>query len=99
MPLAHMEGAGELLPCEWVIYAPIFRGMQTRAHILVQIEAFLRQAGISEREFGLRAVNDHKFVPRLRAGRATLGRIERAEAFMRDWPSAATVVHPDQEAA
>lgn len=68
--------------------------MDTRSNLLARISAFLNRTGLSGREFGLRAVNDHKFIPRLKAGHVTLGRIERAEAFMRDWSPAT-----EQEAA
>lgn len=58
---------------------------KTREHILARIDAFLDTGSMSEREFGLRAVSDHKFVTRLRDRNigVTLTNIEKAEAFMR----------------
>lgn len=56
----------------------------TRAEILARIESFLKEKDISEREFGLQAVGNHKFIRRLRGGLGvTLTSIERAEAFMK----------------
>ena len=56
--------------------------MKTRQTILACIEAFLARHAMSERRFGLEAVEDHKLLSRLRAGRVTLATIEKAEAFM-----------------
>ena len=60
---------------------------KTRDHILARIDAFLDTGRMSEREFGLRAVSDHKFVTRLRDRDVgvTLTSIEKAEAFMRKY--------------
>ena len=57
---------------------------RTRDYILARIKTFLHTEGVSEREFGLRAVSDHKFVARLRDSDVgvTLTSIEKAEAFM-----------------
>jgi len=56
---------------------------KTRELVLAQIDAFLKKNGMSEREFGLQAVNSHKFINRLRKGYGiTLTSIEKAEAFM-----------------
>ena len=57
---------------------------KTRGHILARIETFLKAEGMSEREFGIRAVSNHKFVSRLRDSGigVTLTNIEKAEAFM-----------------
>lgn len=55
----------------------------TRTQILARVTEFLDRTGMSERQFGLAAVGNHKFVPRLRHGAGiTLTVIERAEAFM-----------------
>jgi hypothetical protein len=56
--------------------------MGTRELVLKRIEQFLAATGMTAREFGLQAVGDHKFVARLKRGAVTLGRIERAEAYM-----------------
>lgn len=59
-------------------------GEKTRGRLLAQIDAFLKAQDMSEREFGLRAASNHKFVARLRDRDVgvTLTVIERAEAFM-----------------
>ena len=56
--------------------------------LLDSISEFCRRAGMAESTFGRRAVNDGKFVPRLRfGGRVTTQTVERVHAFMED-------VHP-----
>jgi hypothetical protein len=55
----------------------------TREQVLARIEEFRLARSMSESAFGLAAVGDNKFIPRLRKGRATLRLIERAETFMR----------------
>jgi hypothetical protein len=58
-----------------------------RAALLGEIEAYLAslERPIAETTFGRLAVNDGKFVPRLRAKKnVTVDRIERCRAFMRD---------------
>jgi len=42
--------------------------MNTRDSILCEIDAALAETGMAETTFGRKAVNDGKFVPRLRAG-------------------------------
>jgi hypothetical protein len=42
--------------------------MGPQADLLAEIEALLPHLGIKETTFGVRAVNDGKFVPRLRNG-------------------------------
>lgn len=57
--------------------------MSIRSAFLASVEAFCHDAGMSPRAFGLAAVNDHRFVARLRAGKGiTLTSIEKAERFM-----------------
>lgn len=52
--------------------------------LLAEIEAFLPKRGIKETTFGRLAVNDGKFVQRLREGQnMTLATIEKAHAFIR----------------
>jgi hypothetical protein len=54
---------------------------QTQADLLAEIEAFLRQRPMAESTFGRLAVNDGKFMGRLRAGDnmtlATIARVRR----------------------
>lgn len=59
--------------------------MTVQSDLLLEIEAFLAaHGGMAESTFGLRAVNDGKFVRRLRSGaNMTLATIERAKEFMR----------------
>src|SRR5947199_3655957 len=53
--------------------------------LLTEIVAFCQRAGMAESTFGRRAVNDGKFVPRLRfGGRVTTQTVERVHAFMED---------------
>jgi hypothetical protein len=58
--------------------------MTTREILLTRIAAYCAAHQMSERQFGIHAVRDHKFVRRLRNGQATLTTIERAEGFMAD---------------
>ena len=51
--------------------------------LLQEIASFCRAAGMAESTFGRRAVNDGKFVPRLRfGGRVTTQTVERVRAFI-----------------
>ena len=53
--------------------------------LLAEIVTFCQRAGMAESTFGRRAVNDGKFVPRLRfGGRVTTQTVERVHAFMQD---------------
>ena len=50
--------------------------------VLAKVEKITAAQGITEATFGKRAVNDGKFVKRLRAGRGvTLERLQRAEDY------------------
>src|SRR5215471_4607975 len=52
--------------------------------LLSEIVAFCRRVGMAESTFGRRAVNDGKFVSRLRVGgRVTTQTVDRVRAFMR----------------
>ncbi len=54
--------------------------------LIADIDSFLRHTGVNESTFGRRAVNDGKFVARLRSGRdCTLTTAERVRAFIRDY--------------
>lgn len=58
--------------------------MTIQNDLLVEIEAFLPERGITESTFGRLAVNDGKFVRRLRASHnMTLSTLEKASAFIR----------------
>lgn len=57
---------------------------ELRSDLLGRIEAFIAARGISEATFGRYAVNDSKFVRRLRASANIETRtLERADAFLR----------------
>jgi hypothetical protein len=56
--------------------------MTVRDILLTRIERFCAAHDMTERRFGLAAVGDHKFIGRLRQGKATLALITRAETFM-----------------
>lgn len=60
------------------------RGMDTQAQLLAEIEDFLSTRKIAETTFGRMAVNDGKFVSRLRSGaNMTLSTIDRVRQFIR----------------
>ena len=53
--------------------------------ILEEISAYCRREGMAESTFGRRAVNDGKFVNRLRyGGQVNEATVERVRAFIRD---------------
>lgn len=57
--------------------------MKTREEFTRRVEGFLERTGMSERQFGIEAVSDHKFLNRLRSGAGiTLTVIEKAERFI-----------------
>jgi len=57
--------------------------METREILIDEIAAFCRDSGIAESTFGVRAVNDGKFVGRLRnGGRITTDTIDKVRAFI-----------------
>lgn len=52
-------------------------------HLLADIEVFIGEAQVSETTFGRRAVNDGKFVGRLREGAGvTVATVERVRAYI-----------------
>lgn len=57
--------------------------MKTVVALLQVIDRFTGEAGIAESTFGRLAVNDGKFVPRLRnGGGVTVATVERVESFI-----------------
>lgn len=57
--------------------------MTTIEALLADIAAFLRDAGMAETTFGRHAVNDGKFVGRLRSGSGvTVATIDRVRAYI-----------------
>lgn len=58
--------------------------MDIKAALLTEIEDFLRHRDMAESTFGRLAVNDGKFVPRLRArANVTVDTVDRVRDFMR----------------
>ena len=57
--------------------------MSTQAQLLAEIEAFLSQRRMAETTFGRLAVNDGKFVGRLRGGaNMTLATVEKVRRYL-----------------
>ena len=58
----------------------------TREKFEAEIEAFLDHTGMSASALGLRTMNDHRFVPRLRDGaRVTVETMDKIRAFMQGY--------------
>lgn len=65
--------------------------MDTQTLLLSEIEAFLSTRKIAESTFGRMAVNDGKFVGRLRAGaNMTLATVSRVRSFIETHEAATT---------
>lgn len=61
----------------------MFGGMTTIEALLKEIDAFLREAEMAETTFGRHAVNDGKFVGRLREGAGvTVATVDRVRAYI-----------------
>lgn len=57
--------------------------MSTISALLSEIEAFCKEVGIAEATFSTRAVNDGKFVGRLREGaNVTVALVDRVRAYI-----------------
>lgn len=57
--------------------------MDAQVTLLAAIERYIAKANIAETTFGFRAVNDGKFVSRLRSGsNMTLGTLRKAKAYI-----------------
>lgn len=62
--------------------------MSITEQLLTEIEAYVAQRGIAELTFGFMAVNDGKFVGRLRSGKGvTVRLVERARKYIADNPA------------
>lgn len=63
--------------------------MTIQEEFLAEVDRFLAATGMAESTLGRLAVNDGKFVGRLRSGRTvTLAVLERARSWMRaNWPA------------
>lgn len=76
------------------------RAMSTRESLLSEIDGFLSATGIAETTFGLKVVNDGKFVGRLRAGGdVTGGTVDRVRAFIARHQTDSRTPSPSQGAA
>lgn len=79
---------GEFPLASWVIPqydAGMVRKEPLRKALLAEVEAFLKQHGMAHTTFGLRAVNDAKFVANLRAGLdPRSSTIDEVRLFMRE---------------
>lgn len=74
--------------------------MSTREDVLSRVEAFIASHGVSGRQFGILAVGDHRFVPRLRSGAGvTLTLIERAEKYMDGVEAGVLPLYPEPSAS
>ena len=63
--------------------------MDDQVQLLRKIEAYCREAGLAETTFGRRAVNDGKFVSRLREGKGvTIRTFNRVQDFIDQNPVA-----------
>lgn len=66
------------------MYPTIALAMETQAILLAEIEEYLRTHKVAETTFGKLAVNDGKFVSRLRTGaNMTLATVDRVRGFLR----------------
>lgn len=52
--------------------------------VLPYLELFIVERQLSDAKFGVAAVNDHRFMARLRDGRVTMSTVNRALAYARD---------------
>lgn len=74
--------------------------MSTVTELVSEIELFCRERGIAEGTFGTRAVNDGKFVGRLRGGAGiTVATVERVRTYMAAARATPAAKHPDEKAA
>ena len=57
--------------------------MSIQANLLREIENYMRERRMAESKFGLLALNDGRFVPRLRAGaNITVATVDRVQKFI-----------------
>jgi hypothetical protein len=74
--------------------------MTVQSELLTEIEAFLATRKIAATTFGRMAVNDGKFVGRLRAdANMTFATVERVRTFMRNYQEAENGASPPVKAA
>ncbi|MEE8246689.1 MAG: hypothetical protein V3S87_05455, partial [Alphaproteobacteria bacterium] len=64
--------------------------MDATQTLIADIEEYCRRGGLAESTFGRQAVNDGKFVSRIRnGGGVTMKTVARVRAFMREAPARA----------
>jgi hypothetical protein len=74
--------------------------MDPQAKLLAEVEAFLEAERMTPTTFGVRALNDGKFVFRLRAGvNMTIRTMRRAQDFMTTYQRPAVGQNPSMECA
>lgn len=74
--------------------------MDEHAALLSEIDTYLAARGITESTFGRMAVNDGKFVARIRRGGGiTYATAARVRAFIKDNPARSGAPTPDTKAA
>lgn len=79
--LVHKSAA----PLRAGVYPFMLPPMSTRETFLAEVETYLVRSGMTDRAFGLATMNDHKFVPRLRAGGdTTLDTADKVRRWMRE---------------
>ena len=62
--------------------------MDIKQTLIAEIEEYCRRGGVAESTFGRQAINDGKFMRRIRAGgNVTTKTIDRVRAFMSDRPA------------
>lgn len=60
-----------------------------------EIASYLAASGLSDQQFGRRAINDQNFVRDLRLGREPRSRtVDRVRSYMRDHPAPAKAEQP-----
>ena len=73
--------------------------MSTVTDLLTEIDAFISEAKIAETTFGRRAVNDGKFVGKLRTGAGiTVATVDRVRAYITKQRELATTPRHEEAA-
>jgi hypothetical protein len=91
-------GQGGNIPLtRWDTSQYIF-AMDIKADLVTDIDAFLAQSGMAETTFGRLAVNDGKFLGRLRTGgNLTISTVDRVRAFLTSHPRRLPYVPDDPD--
>lgn len=74
--------------------------MQEIQRLIREIEVYCRRCGIAESTFGRQAINDGKFVSRLRQGKGvTVKTLDRIRAFLHGHPPGGSTAQPSEAGA